>query len=111
MHARVPGLYAERARPPWDLPDRPAPLGVRLVNAALFPPLAAYLQLAGLVRNHRLRRQGEPEAAFRTVTHRDRIAFVSYRFERLRAVYDGPAPTGSPAPDPFPHPGGLAFAR
>ncbi len=111
MRARVPGLYAERAQPPWDLAARPAPLGVRLVNAALYLPLAAYLQVAGLVRNHRLRRQGEPEEAFRTVTSRDRVAFVSYRFERLRAVYDGPDPAGVPASGPFPHPGGLSAAR
>ncbi|MGC2789393.1 MAG: glycosyltransferase family A protein [Thermoplasmata archaeon] len=85
LGTEIPRLYAQRTSgvPPRGEP--PAPWVVRLVNAALFPPLAAYLQLAGLRRNALLRSRRELDARFRTVTAPRRLAFVSERFDRLRA--------------------------
>jgi hypothetical protein len=94
LGAEIPRLYAQRTSgvPPRGEPA--APWGVRLVNALLFPPLAAYLQLAGLRRNARLRSQLADDARFRTVTGPRRLAFVSDRFDHLR---DDLAPASSAA--------------
>jgi hypothetical protein len=98
MRRELPRLYGR-----WDseglgaIPaTEAAPIPIRLLNAALFLPLAAYLQLQGLVRNWRFRRRGEAERSFRTVTGRRRLAYASSRFEALRRTYaaaDAP-PTG-----------------
>jgi hypothetical protein len=83
LGGELPRLYAKRTsgvRPP---PEPPAPWPVRVVNAALFPWLAAYLQLAGLRRNARFRSQSTRDGTFRTVTAPRRLAFVSERFDRL----------------------------
>ncbi len=89
IRERAPGLYTDRSGGPWDLEERPAPWPARLANALMFLPLAAYLQLVGLARNHRMRRHGQQQDRFRTLTAVSRVAFVSHRFERLRAMYDG----------------------
>jgi hypothetical protein len=61
------------------------PLAVRLVNAAVFPVVAAYLQVVGLRLNAQRRKRQAAEGQFRTHTSRRRLAFVSERFDRLRA--------------------------
>jgi len=93
MRSEFPHLYSVRSAEPGDIHPRPAPLLVRLLSAALFVPLAAYLQLAGLRHNARLRRSGRASGAFRTSTAPDRIALLSQRFEKLRGRYqDRPDP-------------------
>ena len=89
MREQLPRLFGR-----WEgegLPDlqqdRPAPLGVRVLNAVLYPWLAAYLQLRGLRLNRQYRRDGHPERAFRTVTRYRRQTFESERFERLTETY------------------------
>jgi hypothetical protein len=93
MSAELPRLYARWAGPEDRSPDRsrPAAWPVRVLNAAIFPLLASYLQLQGLVRNRRLARAGEGASAFRTVTTVGRLAYESVEFERLRAQCDAPA--------------------
>jgi hypothetical protein len=66
---------------------KPAPPTIRLLNFMAYPLVAAYLQLAGLVRNRRARRSGRPEQAFRTQSSWHRLAFQSVRFDRLDALY------------------------
>jgi hypothetical protein len=85
----VPRLYAR-----WqaeglgsDPTPSPAPLAVRALNALLFVPMAAYLQLVGLVRNRRAHSRGNSEAAFRTMTLPRRLSFQSDRFGRLNQLY------------------------
>ncbi len=90
----LPRLYARwegPAFPPTPAPT-PAPILVRLADALVFPWLAAYLQLAGLVRNHSLARRGLTERAFRTVTRRRRLAYETLRFEELSRSYQPPEP-------------------
>lgn len=84
LGTEIPRLYAQRTSGIHPRHEPPAPWGVRLLNAFLFPPLAAYLQLAGLRRAARLRTQQNPEAVFRTLTGPRRLAFVSERFDQLR---------------------------
>ncbi len=55
LGTEIPRLYAERTSGAPPQTEPPAPWPIRLVNACLFPPLAAYLQLAGLWRNAQLR--------------------------------------------------------
>lgn len=125
LQTETPRLWAR-----WKLegipeelsPSRSSGLGVRFLNAAIFPFLAAYLQAVGLVRNARHRRAGDAASLFRTVTRPDRMAFLVDRFDSLRKVYarasatrpgsgararapggGRPGPTGpSPAPPPRP---------
>ncbi|MGI0155390.1 MAG: glycosyltransferase [Thermoplasmata archaeon] len=85
LGAEIPRLYARRTSGIPPLPVDPAPWAVRAINAVIFPPLAAYLQLAGLRRNARRRSLGSSDGSFRTVTGPRRLAFVSERFEQLRA--------------------------
>jgi hypothetical protein len=96
----VPRLYARWTAegPGSDPSPRPAPHALRLLNAFLFVPLAAYLQAVGLVRNHRLQRGGKRGSQFRTVTEFARLTFESRRFDALGAIYAG----GSSTPDPEP---------
>ncbi len=71
-----------------------APWLVRLLNVPLFFVLGAYLQLAGLVRNRRLRRSGAPDLCFRTTTAPGRLTYSSRRFWRLSAAYSRASVTG-----------------
>lgn len=94
MREELPRLYGRwEARPAArrQEPD-PTPWPVRLLDMAAFPILATYLQLAGLVRNHRFRREGRPERGFRTRTSLSGLSLETTRFERLRSIYEpGPA--------------------
>jgi len=98
MAGEIPRLYAEKnsnAPPP---PPAPVSLAVRFLNAAVFPWLAAYLQLVGLRRDARYRAREMSDQRFRTETGWRRLAFASRRFERLRGRYG--APESGPAPRP-----------
>lgn len=97
IRAELPRLYGrwEGAGFPPALEEDGAPFGVRALNALLFPWLAAYLHLAGLVRNHRIRREGRREGEFRTVTRPGHLAYESKRFDALSRWYE----TGVPAPE------------
>jgi len=94
----IPRLYAERTATTGDASPRPAPWGVRAANAILFPLLATYVHLTALRKNATSRRAGARNAAFQVITQRQRLAFVSQRFEQLRSLYEprpeGAAPTG-----------------
>jgi hypothetical protein len=81
----IPRLYAKRTSGVPASREPPVPLAIRLVNASLFPLIATYLQLAGLRRNARMRSQHARDGTFRTVTGPGRLAFISERFDRLRA--------------------------
>jgi hypothetical protein len=102
MAEEIPRQYATAARvaPPAPTPG-PAPWAVRCLSAAIFPWLAAYLQLRGLQRSAGFRRAGR-EGSFRTETRWRAMTFSSDRFERFRALLEGPAPdpgsTGSRVP-------------
>jgi hypothetical protein len=103
----IPRLYAKRASNGPPAPALPAPWGVRVLNAALFPLVATYLQLVGLRRNALQRTKQSHDGAFRTVTGPRRLAFVSERFERLStdfapASYVAPAGPGMTAPTRIP---------
>ncbi len=99
MAAHLPTLYAERVGDQRPSPGgRPAPFGIRLMNAALGPWVAAYLQLVGLRRNARFRRSAEVDRGFRTHTSWGRMQITSDRFERLRMVYEPGAAVRSPSP-------------
>lgn len=87
MRREIPRLYDARTQSPGD--SRPAPVGwpIRSANAFVLPWLAFYLQLVGLRRNHRARRERRTRGTFRTITGIHRLAFVSHRFEEVRAKY------------------------
>lgn len=89
MAEAIPRLYRRVVHPgTGETRVRRAPLAVRVANALTYPLLAAYLQLTGLYRNARSRRQGSGSDRFRTVTRYRRMAFVSDRFESLRSLYE-----------------------
>lgn len=94
LRTEVPRLYARWA--PTELradPGPPAPWAVRVLNAALYPGVAAYLQFKGLYACHGHRRDGEEPRQFHTVTRPKRMALLTRKFERLRSAYAGaPAP-------------------
>lgn len=103
MAGYLPRLYVRSSPlPPDPAEGAAAPWPVRVANAVVFPPLAVYLQLAGLVRNARYARTGALDRTFRTETLPRRHVIASRRFERLREIYDreGPweTPAGAPAP-------------
>jgi hypothetical protein len=107
MGEELPRLYRARADSAGDSTPRPAPWLIRLLSAALFVPLAGYLQLVGLRRNAAARRERKNSAVFRTLTGLSRFAFQSRRFEELRARYEGPSErfagsTGGVAPSRIP---------
>ncbi len=95
-----PRLYAARTDGARAIPPRPAPWSLRVASAFTFLPLAAYLQLVGLRRNARVRRAGDRDAHFRTITTPRRVAFQSARFERIKRLYDEPGPERTAAPPP-----------
>lgn len=90
MEREIPRLYRARVGSPAPSeplpPAPPAPLGWRCLNALLFPPMAAYLQLVGIFRNHRLMRQGRGEEAFRTLTAHGQLSLRSRKFDELTAL-------------------------
>lgn len=90
LGADFPRLYAARTEGARAVPPRSAPRTLRALSALVFVPLAAYLQLVGLRRNARARRQGDLDAQFRTITTPERVAFQSRRFERIRRLYEEP---------------------
>lgn len=79
----IPRLYRERAPEelPRDLPAAPWP--VRILNGALYPWVATYLQCVGLWRNARFRGEGRTSAMFRTRTEPGHLDYASERFDRL----------------------------
>ena len=91
MREELPRLYERRVREEASAtPLRSRARGgaaVRAANALAFVASALYLHLVGLVRNHRLRREGRPGAGFRTETHWGRFSVSSVKFERTRARY------------------------
>ncbi|HEY6237897.1 MAG TPA: hypothetical protein VIZ68_01765 [Thermoplasmata archaeon] len=89
LRSEVPRLFArwEEGGLPAPEAPRPAPIAVRVLNAVLFPWVAAYLQVQGLRRNHALRLKGYDDRSFRTVTAFARLAFTTHRFDRLRDLY------------------------
>jgi hypothetical protein len=95
LRSELPRLFArwEQGGLPPPRAPRPAPLAVRVLNAIVFPWVAAYLQAQGLRRNHALRAKGSGDRSFRTVTSFARLAFTTSRFDRLRELY---APTSRP---------------
>ncbi len=110
MRSELPRLYDRRTVAPGAIEPRLAPLGVRVLNALVFPVLASYLQLVGLLRNAHARRSGPSDSQFRTETGWRRVAFASARFERLRTEYgEGTAP--GPAPEAGAAPSRAAAAR
>ncbi|MGA8605020.1 MAG: glycosyltransferase family 2 protein [Thermoplasmata archaeon] len=94
MKEEIPRLYSEKNQGPVESGSlaRPAPILVRLLSAAVFPWLAAYLQLAGLRRDRGFRQASMPDHRFRTETRWRRLAFASRKFERLRESYRAPSP-------------------
>lgn len=80
VHADPRGisLHAESGSAVWSL-----------ANVVGFLVLAPYLWLAGIVRNRRLRRQGNAGALFRTVVRYRFFSYESNKFEALRAQYLG----------------------
>ena len=87
MESEVPRLYAERTHAATPVEGTRAAPHVRVLNLAVYPLLAAYLQLAGLYRNAALRRRGAWGSLFRTETGLHRMTFSSRRFDRLRVEY------------------------
>lgn len=81
------------AFPPPPTSER-APWLVRLLNFPLFFAVGTYLQLAGLVRNRRLRLMGTSDLCFRTTTTPGRLTYSSRRFRRLSAAYSRASVTG-----------------
>jgi hypothetical protein len=94
MGTEAPRLYARWGpfAPATD-PPAPAPVAVRLLNALLFPPVAAYLQVVGLYRNALYRREGRAEERFRTITLPARLEIHSEKFSRMLDLYRGASVT------------------
>jgi hypothetical protein len=88
MSDELPQMYARRLREGERAPDTESQprWGERLANFLAYPFLATYPQMAGLVRNHRLRREA-PEKQFSTTTQFRRYMLRSERFEELERLY------------------------
>jgi hypothetical protein len=85
----VPRLYntwKAGGLPPLP-PEAPAPAGIRVLNAILYPVVAGYLTLVAMVRNQRYRRRGEAARCFRVVAGPSRLTYETARFEALREMY------------------------
>ncbi len=89
MASEAPRLYRrwERTGFPPRPPSAAASWPVRLANLSLYLLLAPYLQLVGLRRNHRLRREGRFAQEFRTITRLGRLFYQSRRFDELARRY------------------------
>ena len=88
IRREIPRLYEARlgsTPPPSASPVDPAamPWPLRALNAAIFPLLATYLQLVGLLRNWRFRREGRASELFRTHTRYREMRFTSSKFEQI----------------------------
>ena len=88
IRREIPRLYEARlgsAPPPSVSPTGAAamPWPLRALNAAIFPFLATYLQLVGLLRNWRFRRGGRASELFRTHTRYREMRFTSSKFEQI----------------------------
>jgi hypothetical protein len=94
----IPRSYAARSAGPSVERPRRVPRVVRMVNAALFPPLAAYLHLIGLYRNHRLRRWGRSSDRFRTVVGFRRLANPTDRYDALSEALESASRRPVPVP-------------
>jgi hypothetical protein len=94
LEQEAPRLFARWGRnpAPEPLPPERGAVAIRVLNALLFPAIATYLQLKGLIVNYALRRSDRSELTFRTITRPDRMALVSEKFERLDRLY-APATT------------------
>jgi hypothetical protein len=68
-------------------PEQSTPWPMRALNLLLFPLLASYLSLAGMVRNRRFTKAGRPSRRFRVVARLDRLSYETERFEELRSLY------------------------
>jgi glycosyltransferase involved in cell wall biosynthesis len=93
----IPRLYESRTNGARPVASQPAPFGPRALSALVFLPLAGFLQVVGLWRNARARREHREGDVFRTRTSPSRVVFQSARFDALRARYEID-PTASPAP-------------
>jgi len=87
MASEMPRLYRERAGLPGRTERSSAPRLVRVLNLALYPLLASYLQLVSLYRNAGLRRRGAEESLFRTETGPTKMAYHSRRYDLLEVAY------------------------
>jgi hypothetical protein len=89
MGTETPRLYrrweASGFPPPPETEAAPWP--VRVANLLFFLLLAPYLQLLGLWRNQRLRREGRVFQEFRTVTLPGRLFYQSRLFDDLARRY------------------------
>lgn len=95
MATELPRMYAERTAGKED-PPRPHPLGwlARALNVLVFPVLATYLQLVGLVGNRRLRRES-PAKCFGTETTLHRFQLRTEHFNELHRLYRSESATPS----------------
>jgi glycosyltransferase involved in cell wall biosynthesis len=93
MKSELPRLFETRSCAPGKTEVSRAPPLVQLLNLVAYPLVATYLQLAGLARNHHLRRRDAAWEGFRTVTSRSCLAFASRRFDQLRERYSASAPS------------------
>jgi len=94
MSGELPQVYTRRTQEGEVTGSAPEPAswGARLVNLGVFPFLATYLQMLGLVRNHRLRRKA-PDRQFSTTTKFRRYMLRSVRFDELERLYRALPPT------------------
>ncbi|MCI4364309.1 MAG: hypothetical protein L3K13_08480 [Thermoplasmata archaeon] len=92
LEREAPRLYSRWTREsagPLSARIPAVSLGIRLLNWALYPWLAAYLQGKGLLAGHRLRGSGQVAQQFRTITRPGRLSLKTLKFERLRSIYAG----------------------
>lgn len=89
MRDELPRLYAARLAEevPPEPPSAPRGWAGRLASLTIYPWLAAYLQCAGLYRNHRFRRTGLADSQFKTVTRPGVYALQTERYDRLASIY------------------------
>ncbi len=83
MDGVLPRLYRQQQGGGPLPPSAPVGWGARLLNAAIFLPMAAFLQLRGLRRNARFPAERLSELAFRTVTAPGRLSFLSVRYDSI----------------------------
>jgi len=101
LREELPRLYDERRLTAVDTTLPPVPVLVRVLNSALYLPVAAYLHLVGLRRSARVGRDGESHGRFRVVTGSGRLSLVTERFELIRSELERPVPAGPPLRSSF----------
>ncbi|MCI4324079.1 MAG: hypothetical protein L3K03_08760 [Thermoplasmata archaeon] len=92
LREQAPGLYDRWIQTGPELapgPTPPAPLFFRLVNRAIYPFLAAYMQISHQRENDRRRRSGRTLEMFRSTTTYREVTFHSEKYARLEALYAG----------------------